>query len=1095
MRLINTKTFKLEEFSDHDAPPYAILSHTWGPDIEELTLSDVKKANINKPGIGSFKFRECCKQAQADSLGYAWIDTCCIDKTNLVELGEAINSMFRWYSLATVCYAYLSDVPDNKGAFVPGPNFQKSRWFKRGWTLQELLAPKHLRFYNSEWRCIGTKGNRCTVIQEITRVPRQFLLGVTELHVASVAQRMSWAAQRETKRAEDLAYCLLGIFGITMPMIYGEGGKEAFFRLQEQIMRTTRDDSILAWGLNTGPPIRNPQEAIDGDMFVYGDILAATPSDFANSGQIIAREQATNPLHSLDIFGGSLRVYLPLLTINTGETFGLLGCGPKYDTKQVAAIPLAKINSAVANEYVRPRGSPSVLHPVPTSDASPELIHIKKDGQKNISTKNQQYLFYDVDLFDKLGLEVIEVAPRSCWDDQRALISFPSTGQILIRTRQKKKQSLDFLIIIDLDLPDSRADLLCCVLICHRKTTLDKIASKFQRKTLEAFAQAEASDRALHLQIELEPMEGNITSITPKVMVRPPDYTVNATTALKNLDLVLESTRLLWEKKQNDAEMESLNRRTKDNKSRLGHIKEKLETIESEYRRIAAEKRTLVEEQDIKTQETQRLREEQVAIRKRQTDIFKQVTDSQKRLVELHNSEGCEDGWIPLRSAMAMGDIDMMDLLFDETADYMAEDKRWIPWITAARKGDADAIQKLLTSTDGPEFNYKDGIFGRTPLSWASGNGHLYVVELLLRIGKNKVNAHSKDKGGRTPAHWALERGHYDVVQLLLQHDGMESLRKLSGHDKAVDSLAFSPDSKLIASGSTDTTVKLWDSATGKCIYTFRGHDDCVDSVAFSNDSKLIASGSRDNTAKLWDTTTGEYLRTLQGYDGHIDIVIFSHDSKLVATGSNRQNIKLWDSATGECLRTLHGRSSVESVVFSHDSKFVASGHFNSVVNIWDSTTGDCLHTLQGHNVAVSSVAFSHDSKIVVSGSVDGSVRFWDSTSGECQRMLKAWDGKIENTALSRDLKVMAGRISSDGIKLWDNMVGECIQNFGKWDDGALSIALSHDSKLMASSSYGKEIVLWDTSIMHGLVTSSWYENYRAAKANNTIPSEQEKQN
>ncbi|KAL6901202.1 HET domain-containing protein [Trichoderma evansii] len=335
MRLINTGTFELEEFSDVEPPPYAILSHTWGRDFEELTYFDVKNGMIDKPGIGSFKFRHCCEQAQKDSLKYAWIDTCCIDKTNLVELGEAINSMFRWYSLATVCYAYLSDVPDNDAPPAPESEFRISRWFKRGWTLQELLAPKHLRFYNSEWHCIGTKGSRCTVIQEITQIPRQFLLGVAELHTASVAQRMSWAAQRETKRAEDLAYSLLGIFGITMPMIYGEGGREAFFRLQEQIMKTTRDDSILAWGLDVEPSISNPQRPKDGDMFIYGDILAATPSDFAHSGQIITREQATNPLHSLDIFGGSLRVYLPLLATENDETFGLLSCGPKSDAQQV----------------------------------------------------------------------------------------------------------------------------------------------------------------------------------------------------------------------------------------------------------------------------------------------------------------------------------------------------------------------------------------------------------------------------------------------------------------------------------------------------------------------------------------------------------------------------------------------------------------------------------------------------------------------------------------------------------------------------------------------------------------------------------------
>ncbi|PTB72073.1 HET-domain-containing protein [Trichoderma longibrachiatum ATCC 18648] len=265
-----TSTLKLEEFLEDSIPPYAILSHTWGSDSDELTFRQVENGEIDKQTLGSIKLRGCCQQAQKDGLGYAWIDTCCIDKTNLVELSEAINSMYRWYSRASVCYAYLSDVPDNDVPPRPGSKFRSSRWFQRGWTLQELLAPKLVRFYNSEWRSIGTKGTICAVIKNITRVPQQYLLGITSLHGASVAQRMSWAAQRQTKRAEDMAYCLLGIFNVTMPMIYGEGGEQAFFRLQEQIMKTTRDDSILAWGLSDGP--RKPAMDDKGELMGVADL-------------------------------------------------------------------------------------------------------------------------------------------------------------------------------------------------------------------------------------------------------------------------------------------------------------------------------------------------------------------------------------------------------------------------------------------------------------------------------------------------------------------------------------------------------------------------------------------------------------------------------------------------------------------------------------------------------------------------------------------------------------------------------------------------------------------------------------------------------
>jgi hypothetical protein len=287
--------------------------------------------------------------------------------------------MFRWYKKANICYAYLLDVPGDDNPRNHKSKFRKSRWFKRGWTLQELLAPQRLQFYNSDWRCLGTKGEMC-IVEAITGISRQFLLGIAELRDASVAQRMSWAAQRHTTREEDIAYCLLGIFGVAMAMIYGEGGDKAFFRLQEQIMRTTRDDSILAWGLTLTEPISSY-----ATKFTPGRILAAAPLDFANCNHIISREQSSTPMHSLDISGGSLRIYLCLLITSTGEIIGLLKCGPEHDLQKVVGIPLSNATSTSSDEYIRPRGSYSALLPMVAANTLPRLIHIKNDGQREMS--------------------------------------------------------------------------------------------------------------------------------------------------------------------------------------------------------------------------------------------------------------------------------------------------------------------------------------------------------------------------------------------------------------------------------------------------------------------------------------------------------------------------------------------------------------------------------------------------------------------------------------------------------------------------------------------------------------------------------------
>ncbi|KAE8153243.1 WD40-repeat-containing domain protein [Aspergillus avenaceus] len=160
MRLINVKTYRLEEFFNEQIPPYAILSHTWGSDRDEVSFRDITEGNAKGASRWPIKLDGCCKQAEEDGLHYVWIDTCCIDKTNSVELGEAINSMFRWYKEATICYAYLSDVTvGSVEANNPhmDSEFSASHWFQRGWTLQELLAPRKLHFYNSTWKFIGSK--------------------------------------------------------------------------------------------------------------------------------------------------------------------------------------------------------------------------------------------------------------------------------------------------------------------------------------------------------------------------------------------------------------------------------------------------------------------------------------------------------------------------------------------------------------------------------------------------------------------------------------------------------------------------------------------------------------------------------------------------------------------------------------------------------------------------------------------------------------------------------------------------------------------------------------------------------------------------
>ncbi|TBU45305.1 hypothetical protein BD309DRAFT_956436 [Dichomitus squalens] len=192
------------------------------------------------------KIREACRVAREAGYRYLWIDSCCIDKTSSSELTESINSMYLWYGRAGLCYAYLADVPSGKNPHEPDSAFRSSRWHKRGWTLQELIAPSGVAFLADDWTEIGGKHTLFELIEEITGIPYQALLHVESLGEFSVAQRLSWAARRQTTREEDRAYSLLGIFNINMPTLYGEGSR-AFRRLQEEIVRRIPDLSLFAW--------------------------------------------------------------------------------------------------------------------------------------------------------------------------------------------------------------------------------------------------------------------------------------------------------------------------------------------------------------------------------------------------------------------------------------------------------------------------------------------------------------------------------------------------------------------------------------------------------------------------------------------------------------------------------------------------------------------------------------------------------------------------------------------------------------------------------------------------------------------------------
>ena len=389
MRLIKTTALQLEEFFHGNIPRYAILSHTWGN--EEVTFHEMrvsahadlaKKRGFEK--ISQFydqslrmrvsahadlakkkgfeKISQFCDQSLRIGIGYAWVDTCCINNSSSAELSEAINSMYRWYQNAEVCFAYLVDVHTTQSDVSFERNFSRARWFTRGWCLQELIAPRQLFFFNSTWEKIGSKSTLQPIITQITGIDRRSLLN-PDLSSISVARRMSWASKRQTTRPEDIAYCLLGIFDVNIPLLYGEGEK-AFIRLQEEIMKEVDDHSIFAWRFKE----RSTKFSMVG-------VLAKHPSYFLHSADIQPHPTQWGP-YSMTNKG--IQIQLPLFqTRQSQEYLAVLGCHEENDFKDSVGLLLRELIKD-DNQYVRYDQDTMVITAKQAAEAKLQTIFLSK---------------------------------------------------------------------------------------------------------------------------------------------------------------------------------------------------------------------------------------------------------------------------------------------------------------------------------------------------------------------------------------------------------------------------------------------------------------------------------------------------------------------------------------------------------------------------------------------------------------------------------------------------------------------------------------------------------------------------------------------
>ncbi|XXG95104.1 hypothetical protein Hte_001364 [Hypoxylon texense] len=423
MRLLNTTSYRLESFDGEFKPKYAILSHTWGN--QEVLFEDIENyENLDWRRKSAWaKVEGSCRQASLDGYDYIWIDTCCINKSSSTELSEAINSMYQWYRSSAVCYAFLEDVQDL-------PDLSASRWLTRGWTLQELIAPETVLFYNKDWRLLGDRFELAPQISHQTKIGMDVLTrghivdgksqrahiigrlgycsscGVFDRSLESIlgrfcaAQKMTWASHRETTREEDVAYCLLGLFQVNMTPIYGEGS-HAFWRLQEEITKRWNDQSILVWHI----PPNDASLFFDGSSYA-SSLFAGHPNSFQLSlshyvQQRWAPQSYVQKTTRMEMAPGKLALTALLCPISTvpsheDKRIAILDCVMGDDLKSRPALLLKRLPGPEEVYHLLMRHvccivePPGLMRPIDIRQAKMERISIVDDAH-NASSDPYHY--------------------------------------------------------------------------------------------------------------------------------------------------------------------------------------------------------------------------------------------------------------------------------------------------------------------------------------------------------------------------------------------------------------------------------------------------------------------------------------------------------------------------------------------------------------------------------------------------------------------------------------------------------------------------------------------------------------------------------
>ncbi|PSN59261.1 WD40 repeat-like protein [Corynespora cassiicola Philippines] len=983
--------------NDRAIPPYAILSHTWGADGDEVTYDDLITDNgTHKPGHEKIRF--CAEQARQDGLKHFWIDSCCINQEDKAELSKAINSMFTWYRRAERCYVYLSDVSTAKRK-LDGDTceweaaFRRSKWFTRGWTLQELIAPRIVEFFSRQCKCLGNKDLLRQQIHEITNIPVAALQGEL-LSQFSVNDRLSWVQHRETKREEDKAYSLVGIFGVYMSPIYGEGIGRAYGRLQDEIKKLEE----CMRDLHVTDPRRDKARIEE----TKGGLLEESYHwIFQNLDFIRWRKETQSRL--LWIKG------------DPGKGKTMLLCGIIDDlyrstakTTLLSYFFCQATDSRINNATAVLRGLLFML-----VDQQPALIsHLRKEydqiGKALFEDSNAWVILREIFL-DILQDSILDSmyffvdALDECITDLDKLLVFIVQSSSLSPRAKWILTSRNYVNIEQrLQLDDSGA-----------------------RLSLELKENAEQVSRAVGAYIrcrvgELEQIRHNqlLQSSVREKMQQKANGTFLWVALVMKEPKEAQSWEVLQVLNEVPSELIDVYRRMMEHIKQLRRrnpelCRQILSTVIATQRPLHLQELYVLADlpnQDPNIEETTATMVKMcgsfLTIRENHIYVVHQSAKDflldETTLSKFPSEAGKIHQNIFSRSIQVMSNSLQRDMYQLHALGYPIEQVQqrkpdplaalrysciyWIDhlceWISKSSTCDGSILKS---------GGVVDGFIREKYLYW------LEAISLCTSMSKGVMSMAKLealiDKQEATSSIIEVVR---DARRFIMYHKSAIESSPL----QAYGALLFSPTRSIIRVLFKDEEPKGIVIKPGiqerwsNCLLTLEGHSSAVSSVAFSHDSTLMASASDDRTVRVWKPGSGECMSTLKGHRSWVSSMAFSYDSTLLASASDDRTVRVWKLGSGECVSTLKGHSAaVSSVAFSHDLALLASASGDRTVKVWKPGSGKCLLTLKGHRNWVSLVAFSHDSTLLASASDDRTVRLWKPSSGEC--LLIADTGKV----------------------------------------------------------------------------------------------------